>query len=91
MKQYEQFIGRKLSVEETVKTHKDHEHIICKVADGDPVIAEIKAVANAEGSKLRVFLPNERGTLDYDASRINVMVNKDKKTGDYVVKSFHIG
>ena len=91
MKQFEKFVGRIVVVEETVYTQGEMSHTFYKIADGDPVVAELKAVAEAEGSKLRIFFPGQKGTLDYDVGRINVMISKDKKTGDYVVKSFHIG
>lgn len=57
----------------------------------DPVIAEMKQLANDNGLKLRVWFPNTVGTMDYQPDRVNAHIEKGADGKYRVSNRFNLG
>lgn len=88
--QFDKYVGRKVLVKETQETikigGKDYDHINYEIETGDTVVAEIQK----EYPKVRVWLPNTMGTMDYRLDRLNVHIEK-QTDGSFVVTRMNFG
>lgn len=92
---FNKFNDREIPVTETEKSLKigGKTYKFTEAEFTDPnhqVLQEIRQTAQDIGLKLRIFLPDTRGTFDYREDRMNVHINKDPD-GKYRVKGFNIG
>lgn len=61
-----------------------------KLDPQDAAVTELRAAVQALGYKLRIWLPNGIGTMDYRTDRVNVRISPDMN-GVYRMGGFRIG
>jgi hypothetical protein len=87
------FVGRTVSVTEEQREmkvehlKKTRKYVDYKLDPADPVIAEIKALVPG---KLRIWLPNTMGTMDFVPTRVNVKIEKNADDA-FVVSKVYLG
>lgn len=72
-KKYDRFIGQKLGIVTVGMSPYTYQ----TVDDTDALYLELAAEAVGDGFRIRAWLPNTMGTMDYDLSRINLRLSAD--------------
>lgn len=89
---FNKFVGKEVSVTETVHTTKYGDIMSASLSDkNDPVIQGMEQEAVRNGLELRFWLPGTMGTADYCVDRVNVDISKESDGKYRIQNSFRIG
>jgi hypothetical protein len=66
-------------------------HTDCELPEGSAVLAEMHQTARENGLFLRVLLPNDSATADFNSNRANAYIRKDSEGKWRVSPDFRLG
>jgi hypothetical protein len=94
---FNKFAGKEISVNEKIQTRTSKlsgetlNFTTYSFADeNDPLLVEMHQIAVDNGVRLRIWLPNTMGTMDYRMDRVNTRVAKGAD-GKYRFSDFKVG
>lgn len=96
-KEFNKFAGREVGVTETpFKTEFKnlgitYEGVHVEIQKDDPAITELTTAVQAAGLRLRLWLPNTMGTMDFRRDRLNVHVAKEADGKYRIQPNFNLG
>jgi hypothetical protein len=89
--QFQRFAGKEVEVIETTHQTKYGPMISTHLVEPNPIIEELKQAVTDAGLKLRLWLPDRMGIMDYRTDRLNVHVGKEADGKYRISPAFTIG